>query len=148
MRKSSRPKEKKDLKNGESLEQTGISEGFDNHTESRNNTLAKENKKQNTFLEQKRRREKPNVKKSKFFGLKERKYDKNKKQNINIITLEESGEDEPVEKEKNKTLFIKSNYYYLTTEDLKDLRNIFKKYGSLKTINISSKGFGFVEFYD
>ena len=43
----------KRTKKGESLEQTGISEGFDNHTESRNNTLAKENKKQNTFLEQK-----------------------------------------------------------------------------------------------
>ena len=50
-------------------------------------------------------------------------------------------------KKKKKTLFIKSYYHYLTTEDIKDLRNIFKKYGALKTINISSKGFGFVEFY-
>ena len=43
---------------------------------------------------------------------------------------------------------IKALAPYLTTEDIKELRNIFKKYGALKTINISSKGFGFVEFYD
>ena len=130
-------------KKGESLEQTGISEGFDNQKknedlsrvnrpESRNNTPAKENQRQNIFLEQKRRREKPNVKKRKSYDIKERKSEENKKQNINIITLEESSEDEPVEKEENKTLFVKSYYHYLTTEDLKDLRSIFKKYDSNK----------------
>ena len=149
----------KRTKKGESLEQTGISEGFENQKknedlsranrpESRNNTPTKENQRQNIFLEQKRRRENPKVKKRKSYDIKERKSEENKKQNINIITLEESDEDEPEEKEEKKTLFIKSNYYYLTTEDIKELRNIFKKYGALKTINISSKGFGFVEFYD
>ena len=149
----------KRTKKGESLEQTGISEGFENQKknedliranrpESRNNTPTKENQRQNIFLEQKRRRENPKVKKRKSYDIKERKSEENKKQNINIITLEESDEDEPEEKEEKKTLFIKSNYYYLTTEDIKELRNIFQKYGALKTINISSKGFGFVEFYD
>mgnify|MGYP003571341994 CR=1 FL=1 len=139
----------------ESYEPTGISETFENPQKSE--FLNKKRSHIDYNIERSKRTaqaERKIYEKKESISSKEKLYENNKRESMEIINLDEDEEYSEQTNlnikskniiKNNNIIYIKSNFGKL---GIKDVFQLFSKYGNIKNIRLKNELYGFVQFYD